>query len=1196
MAVTILVSYLLNCIDSLLGHYPQALLHLKGGIELARQITPAVSSQCEASKPALRDTDAMLSQITRQLRRLDLQATLYMGEWTPRDLLTTWHLPDTELSSSLNTGFTSLEQASDVLEILIAQVMHLRNSPRQGTVFPATEPGFSIVSSARSTILADLESWAANFQALVFSDTHLSRAKYRTISLLRLRHRTATMFLATYGPVREAEYDAYLPSFRQCLALAVQVAAMHVEYADNTSTATAGRATFAPTVGLIPVLYIIGVKCRHLDVRSEALEILQRLSIKEAVWDNRAAARVVKRVIEIEENSRIVESGAGPFPRPLCVTGTMGINETTLFYPAIWVFSDLPLRSELKGTPVVLVRGSGASSNFSQHQRQQHLSPTFTFPSQTALSMRPRFVLAALAAAISPQVNVGTNPVPDALDVEYLVSLPDLQVDIIPGLSEQTVSYDAEAAVATAASDVEGTPLSVFPAATSEAINSAGETPGVEPSTSGRQQVAREYLEPRAACAAEPNITNFYNVDVYEHYRFKFDSKIASLANDAPIPAGYFQNYKNLWAASIASAYLGYTVLKTGYDVEACARKCSAKPGCLAFNIIFERDPLVTPGPGCEEPLAFANIKCSFWGVPLTAATATNKGEMRAKFRVGIAGSNAYTSYRVGGPVDSFDTPLSLGNAALNAPLTDCAGTWTYLGYKLYRNQPFDSRLCAAACDAQTAYNIEHPPSSGKPALCGGFGTYLLHKTNSAGSSIVGQMCTLYTSAHDAEHATNTAEHSGDTKFTYSNSFFYARPDCQPLCSSTLEYLKSEGQEFCSSVFDYLPPSTTVYTTAPPLAAVFVTKTVLTTAVTTVGGSPDAHWKRRGRFARQEELSLTSTEASPAALPDIRSLYDWANSVAANVETVDNLGPYTIAILTQTVVEAAPTNGTAALTRRAVATPTPITGWPSSRISEACLAIATNVMTVVGTTTPAALTRTATTLQTTTATSFTNTETCAVLTMLAEYRDLIPVFGTWDKDQLAPGPNPYPVDFVFSTILLPFPLCFWDICTKIISPSPHGLIYLPKSEANGVSVLLNVYAGVRQYLYPGWNLGVFTRVTGPLGNRQFTMSWYTSTWDFGHAKAHYSVTWYENMPQVVYYKYYDAVQVYANTHSVEKDYGGPVTHVWPVGQFMKAGTQIRIEASPDGNVTYEATQRNRVDCCTDVAGWHSCTEWQPQIL
>jgi hypothetical protein len=91
------------------------------------------------------------------------------------------------------------------------------------------------------------------------------------------------------------EYDNFLPQFQQCVAMANDVAAARERYSGSL------KPSFTPEIGIVPVLYIIGIKYRHPVVRREVLSILRRQPIREAAWDSIYAARVVERVIEIEE-------------------------------------------------------------------------------------------------------------------------------------------------------------------------------------------------------------------------------------------------------------------------------------------------------------------------------------------------------------------------------------------------------------------------------------------------------------------------------------------------------------------------------------------------------------------------------------------------------------------------------------------------------------------------------------------------------------------------------------------------------------------------------------------------------------------------------------------------------------------------------------------------------------------------------
>lgn len=92
------------------------------------------------------------------------------------------------------------------------------------------------------------------------------------------------------------DYDNLLPQFQQCVALASDIAA-HKQYSGSS------RSTFTPEIGIIPILYITGAKCRHPIVRREVVDILQRQLIQEASWDSIVIARVVERIIEIEEGA-----------------------------------------------------------------------------------------------------------------------------------------------------------------------------------------------------------------------------------------------------------------------------------------------------------------------------------------------------------------------------------------------------------------------------------------------------------------------------------------------------------------------------------------------------------------------------------------------------------------------------------------------------------------------------------------------------------------------------------------------------------------------------------------------------------------------------------------------------------------------------------------------------------------------------
>ena len=114
---------------------------------------------------------------------------------------------------------------------------------------------------------------------------------------------------------------------------------------------------------------------------------------------------------------------------------------------------------------------------------------------------------------------------------------------------------------------------------------------------------------------------------------------VQTTAQNAPTPQGYTDVFTDLQGSMYQGGFLQLITL-TSYDTIKCQQQCDAAAGCVAFNIYIERDPSLAPGPGCLEPASTINYKCTLYGLPISAATATNTGQPRGNFQVVITGSN----------------------------------------------------------------------------------------------------------------------------------------------------------------------------------------------------------------------------------------------------------------------------------------------------------------------------------------------------------------------------------------------------------------------------------------------------------------------------------------------------------------------------------------------------------------------------
>lgn len=290
-SISLLVCYLFYCFDHLAGNDTGAIKHLRAGVDISHKIDRMMLNNDQNCDDSHLSTDGMVNrQVSRQIRRLDMQAPMMLVDWIPAGIqeATTSTFPISE------NGFLSLDQATDSLQGLLARAMRLFWEEQERSL-PGVVPLSSL--AMKQTLLEQLERWSSLFEHLLQRDFSLllETTAYTQVTLLRLQHTIAWILLSSLGPGGEMEYDNFTPQFQQCVALAKDIVAARERISESM------QPTFTPEVGIIPVLYIIGVKCRHAPIRHEVVSILRRRPMQEAVWHSTWAASVVARIMEIEE-------------------------------------------------------------------------------------------------------------------------------------------------------------------------------------------------------------------------------------------------------------------------------------------------------------------------------------------------------------------------------------------------------------------------------------------------------------------------------------------------------------------------------------------------------------------------------------------------------------------------------------------------------------------------------------------------------------------------------------------------------------------------------------------------------------------------------------------------------------------------------------------------------------------------------
>ncbi|CAD0097303.1 unnamed protein product [Aureobasidium mustum] len=413
---------------------------------------------------------------------------------------------------------------------------------------------------------------------------------------------------------------------------------------------------------------------------------------------------------------------------------------------------------------------------------------------------------------------------------------------------------------------------------------------------------------------------------------FLADPYYSSVANSAAAaPTGYSTSFTNLTASNNALGYLGYSLMNT-YDPSVCASRCDKIDGCQSINVYFERDPSVDPNDSsCSNPTSYTQIKCVYWGGPVTASNAVNNGQWRNNFRVVIAGSNGYSNKSIDTPA-GYTAPSYLGNAAINAPPTDCAGYNNSLAGYLWTSGPFNDGLCATACSAYSAASLANAAANGGIAqTCQFFNTYVLK----ADGKDAGQYCALYQQSFSSSSGTSSKTTLNGITYTFGYSYTSTNAtssggpaiDCQVASASRI-IGSSTLQPFCSTFLGFDPATTTITVTTTPSttttvttnsAAVKVTTTITSTVTSLVATSTVIPQKRAADVQTPPALGLFSASiiSSACALQATRASSTISSTSTATASVVT---------LTSTVVGNAPTSTltvtvTTTVEATAVATP-----------------------------------------------------------------------------------------------------------------------------------------------------------------------------------------------------------------------------------------------------------------------------------
>ncbi|KAF8862710.1 hypothetical protein BDZ45DRAFT_798915 [Acephala macrosclerotiorum] len=276
----------------------------------------------------------------------------------------------------------------------------------------------------------------------------------------------------------------------------------------------------------------------------------------------------------------------------------------------------------------------------------------------------------------------------------------------------------------------------------------------------------------------------------------------------------------SLISAALSVVITAAPVIGTAQSISAqnSAQASSVGSAAIQSSPIAQRDTLqmrrhLCPttswhGSNCKPPrylrsiphLSLLQSSCAlgylpkgvFWGVPVSAATATNLGQHRESFEVVIAGSNGYNALATPPSNPGFTGPVTWPGAP-DCPVDPVSGISTYIGSKYFafglfpgQIQYFSTEVCVSACSAQTAYNFAHAIAGKNPSVCNHVVAYMLNDNLGIPQGVY---CAMFTESWDAGYGKVTAAAFGSAQWTVGSAYAYTNAtysaSYSPICQGS---------------------------------------------------------------------------------------------------------------------------------------------------------------------------------------------------------------------------------------------------------------------------------------------------------------------------------------------------------------------------------------------------------------------------
>lgn len=273
-------------LEVLLGHDSESVAHLRSALRLLRQYRITSTNLPFPNNDSLEGTLQRASVHVASFPSFDPSWASLLDEWTlPRD----------------HEGplfFANYATAYGAFYGILAKAYKFLHST---SLEP--NPLNQYAAQVRDQLIFKISQWVAAFRQYLTRDgPNLGSMSWSTATLLVVYAKVVSVKLATKGFADEISYDLFGDELAQLLP---PLRALAQKYRVHEQAIC-----FSAHGSDVEVLYYVALKCREPGTRREAIDMLGKLAVQNGIWSGVTLAAVARRIVEIEEDGKLVERAA----------------------------------------------------------------------------------------------------------------------------------------------------------------------------------------------------------------------------------------------------------------------------------------------------------------------------------------------------------------------------------------------------------------------------------------------------------------------------------------------------------------------------------------------------------------------------------------------------------------------------------------------------------------------------------------------------------------------------------------------------------------------------------------------------------------------------------------------------------------------------------------------------------------------